>query len=114
VQAVTERHDFLREQLHSVPLDRTALKSVLRRLKPNSAPGPDGITAEHLIHAQCDSLLDALSDLCSTALSRTIVPKMVRLSTVVPVLKKKTLDRTVCLTTARSPSAQPSLRFLTF
>jgi hypothetical protein len=60
VQAVTKRHDFLREQLLSVPLDRTALKNVLSRLRTNSAPGPDGITAEHPMHAQCDSLLEAL------------------------------------------------------
>jgi hypothetical protein len=52
-----------------------------------------GITAEHLMHAQCDSLLDALADLCSTALFRTIVPKKVQFSPIVPVLKKKTLDQ---------------------
>jgi exonuclease III len=80
-------------QMFPQTLTPPALGPLLRSLKVSSAPGPDGITAEHLTFAlRSDLLLDHLSRILNYALAHTVVPRQLQQSVIVPVLKKATLD----------------------
>ena len=87
-------------QLSSTALpDRSVTTSMvnklLTRLKRGKAPGPDGITAEHLLYGLSPALLEALSRLLTLCLSDGSVPSSFLSSTVVPLLKHSGLDHEV-------------------
>jgi hypothetical protein len=60
----------------------------IKQLKNNSAPGCDGLTAEHLIHGSCPSLLNHLCTLFNIILSHSIVPYSFCIGIIIPILKK--------------------------
>ena len=68
------------------------VSKLLRALKMNSAPGQDGITGEHLVYGESDTLCRHLASLYSAVLSWNIVPDGFRVGTIIPVLKKPTLN----------------------
>ena len=76
-------------------VDVNDVKSFVKKLKKQSCPGLDGITAEHLTCAGIndnDALYVLLARLASLILSYNIVPNLFHESVIVPVLKKPTLD----------------------
>ena len=64
----------------------------IKKLKRNSSPGIDGITAEYVIHGRSTLLCEHLSVLYSAMLSYNQVPSAFATGLIVPVLKKPTLD----------------------
>ena len=54
------------------------IKVLLSKLKNNSSPGCDGITVEHILHANSHLLLSHLAILCTVILSRNIVPNILK------------------------------------
>ena len=65
---------------------------LITELNRNAAPGPDGVTADHLIHGSSQTLLDIIALLLSASLAEMRVPYSFRRSTVVPLIKKSSLD----------------------
>ena len=65
---------------------------LLPRLKRGSAPGPDSVTAEHLIFGQCSELLKAIAILFTMCFSTGRVPASFSTSVVKPMLKKSGMD----------------------
>ena len=61
-------------------------------LKRGTSAGPDGITPEHLVHGKSQELCSHLAVAYSACLSHGIVPSVVKLGTVIPLLKKPSLD----------------------
>ena len=62
------------------------------KLKKRSAPGYDGVTAEHLLYASSDILCEALARMYETIFRFNLVPDVLRLGIIIPILKKPTLD----------------------
>ena len=66
------------------------------RLVPNlnrdASPGPDGVSAEHLLHGSSPALFQALAYLLSACLEEMRVPICFTASTVVPLIKKSGMD----------------------
>ena len=65
---------------------------LLPRLKRGSAPGPDFVTAEHLVYGQCSDLLKAIAHLFTMCFETGHVPASFSASIVKPILKKPALD----------------------
>ena len=65
---------------------------LLPQLNRDASPGPDGVSAEHLLHGSSPALLQALSSLLTACLAEMCVPDSFTKSTVVPLLKKNDLD----------------------
>ena len=87
------------DTVHVQNVDMLTIKSVVSKLKHNSSPGLDGVSAEHILHAGVngsDQLCHVLARLYTLILSHNIVPTLFRESYIVPVLKKSTLDPNVC------------------
>ena len=68
------------------------VSDMIDRLKCNSSPGYDGITAEHLSFGKSDILLDRLAYLYNAILTYSIVPSVFLTGIIVPILKKSTLN----------------------
>lgn len=64
----------------------------IQKLKRNSSPGSDGVTAEFLIHGRSPLLCQHLSALYTIMVSHNYVPSVFVTGLMVPVLKKPTLD----------------------
>jgi hypothetical protein len=65
---------------------------MIKLLNCGVSAGRDGITAEHLAHGLCDVLCEILADLYSLIFSHSIVPTIFKIGTIIPILKKPTLD----------------------
>jgi hypothetical protein len=83
--------------LHSTPLtsvsvDVDQIVSCIKNLKNGTAAGPDDISPEHLTNAKSDSLVFHLADCYRFAFSHQVVPMHLKLSRIVPVLKKPSLN----------------------
>ena len=64
----------------------------IAKLKRNSSPGIDGITAEFIINGKSPNLCKHLSSLYSTMLTYNSVPSIFNTGVMVPILKKPTLN----------------------
>ena len=75
---------------------RTIKAEDVARLVPylnrNASPGPDGVTAEHLLFGSSPALFQALAGLLTACLEEMRVPVCFTNSTVVPLIKKSGLD----------------------
>ena len=67
----------------------------ISKLKRNSSPGVDGITAEFFIYGISDVLCQHLSALYSAILMYNCIPNVFSTGVIIPMLKKPTLDPSV-------------------
>lgn len=85
---------------------------LLCRLKRGTAPGPDGVTVEHLIFCNSPELLRVLAFLLSACLRLGAVPSSFANSTIVPLLKRRVLTLTTLTITGQSRSRLHARSFL--
>ena len=71
------------------------VKKYISALKLGCAPGPDGITSEHLKFFVDINLITHLARLFTVCFQHCVVPKSFNSGFLVPVFKKSTLDPTV-------------------
>ena len=86
-QIVLEKYDFT--------FSEYLVKKFVHCLKPNSAPGGDGVTAEHLRFASDTSLMLHLCRLFTICFTYGVVPSGLTKGILVPILKKSSLDPTL-------------------
>ena len=71
--------------------DRRITAEEVARLIPalnrGASPGPDGVTAEHLIRGSSTVLLQAIASLLTACLKEMRVPSSFTISAVVPIVK---------------------------
>jgi len=80
------------EHLSSVLFTESKVLKKFRKIKPGTAPGPDGFQATLLKHA-CDSLALPLAQLYQSLFNCSVVPKEWKLAKVTPIFKKgKSVD----------------------
>ena len=77
------------------PFNPSRLSRFIKKLKPGRAPGPDGVTAEHLKYAGNGILPLLLSQLLNCCLQFGVIPPSLTKGTLVPILKKTGLDPSV-------------------
>ena len=65
---------------------------MIPELNRDASPGPDGVTAEHLVYGSSPELLRTLAALLTACLDQMCVPTNFTCSTVVPLIKKNGLD----------------------
>ena len=65
---------------------------LIGQLNRDASPGPDGVTAEHLLYGSSPTLLHALASILNASLAEMRVPTSFTSSTVVPLIKKSSLD----------------------
>ena len=65
---------------------------MIPELNRDASPGPDGVTAEHLVYGSSPELLRTLAALLTACLDQMCVPTSFTCSTVVPLIKKNGLD----------------------
>ena len=75
--------------LLSVPISKSLVKDKLLKLKPLSAPGPDGVNPRILIEL-ADELSEPLSIIFNLALTNSSVPSVWKQANVTPIFKKGT------------------------
>ena len=71
------------------------IDSAIIKLRKNVSPGIDGITAEHLIYGNCESLRSHLVNIYNALFTHIIVPSVLSTGIIIPILKKPTLDTNV-------------------
>ena len=96
-EEVCRRVMNLMEQARASPgpgkrISTEEIARLLPKLNRSASPGPDGISAEHLLHGSSPALLEALSSLLTACLAEMRVPDSFAKSTVVPLIKKNDLD----------------------
>ena len=72
------------------PFSLIEVRSAIKKLHKRKAPGVDGITAEHLVHAG-DAMATTLLLLFNLVVSREYIPENLRRGIQVPLFKGKTL-----------------------
>lgn len=68
------------------------IKTYIKQLRKNCAPGMDLITAEHLDYGCSPVLCQMLASLYTIMFSHSIVPKSFTVGVIIPIIKKPTLD----------------------
>ena len=91
-EAVSARLHSPSVDAHRLVVTETEVAALINRLSTGKSPGVDGVTTEHLIHGQSHALLSALARLLSECLNAGRVPSAFAHSTIVPLLKKSSLD----------------------
>ena len=76
----TEYHDYV--------ISENKIRNYIKKLKHRSAPGLDGITAEHLLLALDSTLPLHISNMLSLCLKYGILPDMFCKGLLIPILKK--------------------------
>ena len=89
---VNRQYDSMKNQFMPYSISSDTIRKLLSKLKKCSAPGLDGITAEHLIHASSESVCIFLSKVYSVIISHNIVPNVLKVGVIIPILKKPSLD----------------------
>ena len=74
------------------PFNPSRVSRFIRKLKLGRAPGPDGVTPEHLKYANNDSLTLLLSKLLNCCVHYGCLPSSFTNGTLIPLLKKPSLD----------------------
>jgi len=90
--AVLAREEDLSRTAHSVTFSASDIGMAIKKLRLNSSPGLDGITAEHLRYGASDELCSILAEVYSLIFTHGVVPKIFETGVIVPILKKPTLD----------------------
>ncbi len=89
VKSLYQQHS----QSHTpIQISAETVSLLIQSLKRNSAPGLDGITAEHLRFGDVSVLYSHLATLYSAILTWTVVPEILTVGLIVPVIKKPALD----------------------
>lgn len=68
------------------------IREKIKILNTGVSPGCDGVTADHLAHGLSDTLCAVLANVFSIILTYGIVPSSFKLSIIVPIIKKSTLN----------------------
>ena len=89
VQQFYREHDNLKSNTIVTGAD---IKDMIKRLRTGCSPGPDGIVTEHLVHCLSDVVADHMAKLFAIMFVWCQVPSIIATGTVVPILKKPTLD----------------------
>ena len=76
---------------HIAFTDRQIERAIIA-LRKNVSPGIDGITAEHFIYGNCESLRTHLKYLYDGMIQHILVPSFLKTGIIIPILKKATLD----------------------
>ena len=79
----------VRRTLEAVTLTTRKVKNKIMALKPDSAPGPDGLTGQ-LLQGLADEISPALAAIFSKSLEDGELPENWRLANVAPIFKKGT------------------------
>ncbi len=77
-------------------MSTTMVTTYIKKLNSGSAPGIDGIMAEHLKYALNSRIVNHISVMLSICFKYGIVPASFSQGLLVPLLKKPTLDPTHC------------------
>jgi hypothetical protein len=72
-------------------LDQSRISGNIKKLKLRTAPGIDRITAEHLYHANSDTLCTSLANVYRMMIRYNIIPEVLETGIIIPILKKPTL-----------------------
>ena len=89
---VNRQYDSMKDELMPYSISSDAISKLLSKLKKRSAPGLDGITAEHLTYSSSESVCTFLSKVYSVIISHNIVPNVLKVGVIIPILKKPSLD----------------------
>jgi hypothetical protein len=73
-------------------IDWSLVTALVKKLKVGTAPGIDGVTADHLVHGLSPALCSLLAKLYTVILSMAIVPDIFSTGIIIPVLKKPSAD----------------------
>lgn len=73
--------------LLNIQFDSATIKKKIMKLKPHSAPGPDGISARFL-QDYCDELVPALTTIFNRSMSTGIIPEVWKQGNITPIFKK--------------------------
>ena len=79
---------------HIAFTDRQIERAIIA-LRKNVSPGIDGITDEHFIFGNCESLRTHLKYLYNGMFQEILVPSFLKTGIIIPILKKSTLDPNV-------------------
>ena len=75
------------ERIEQIPIENEDIISLIRKLNPNKANGPDGISGQMLL--LCDiSVISPLRIIFNSVLSTAIYPDIWKLANVTPIFKK--------------------------
>ena len=89
---VDEKIRELKDVEHDFNISPAAVNRMIRSLNTNSAPGCDGITAEHLMWGNSEILCRHLAQIYQCMFTLKIVPDVIKLGVIAPQLKKAHLD----------------------
>ena len=89
--AVGQREEALSRDMHSIHFSCQQISSAVSCLRLNSAPGIDGISAEHFRYGLSSPLNTVLASLFSCIFSAGVVPNVFATGVIIPVLKKPML-----------------------
>ena len=92
-EAVFQRHSFYTN--HNISVTREDITSYVKRLKLGRCGGSDGILAEHMKYGLGSGISRVLSVVMTICVRFSVLPASFRLGTLIPVLKKPTLDPSV-------------------
>ena len=79
---------------HIAFTDRQIERAIIA-LRKNVSPGIDGITAEHFIYGNCESLRTYLKCLYNGMFREILVPSFLKTGNIIPILRKATLESNV-------------------
>ena len=91
-ESVDDLFSSCTDRLFDANIPYGQISILIDSLKRGTSAGPDGITPEHLVHGKSQELCSHLAVAYSACLSHGIVPSVVKLGTVIPLLKKPSLD----------------------
>lgn len=87
------KHDFYDND--NISITKEDVISYIKRLKCGRSGGNDGILPEHLKYGLGSGIAPILSTLLTTCVRFSVIPTTFHIGTLIPVLKKTTLDPTV-------------------
>ena len=93
--AVTEEYNRVCKLNCDIDISPSTISEYIGKLKKNSSPGIDGITAEYFIHGHSDVLCNHLSKFYNYILKFNCIPRVFSTGVLVPILKKPSLDPTI-------------------
>jgi len=88
---VEARYNACKHTVMDYSLDQSRISGNIKKLKLRTAPGIDRITAEHLYHANSDTLCTSLANVYRMMIRYNIIPEVLETGIIIPILKKPTL-----------------------
>ena len=92
VKEVKERYTLNSQIKYDYTISASDIRDILPKLNKKSSPGSDGVTAEHLLFGNSALLVDALASVYTVILSESIIPDVFCAGTIIPILKKPSLN----------------------